>query len=70
MDTAITNMVKIPLLASNLFVQVFIYQLQRKYGVVVLVGITLSESGTALKRFAWRLSVSVIASTAAMFPQR
>ena len=42
----------------------------RKYGVVFRGGMTLSESGTARNSFASRSSVSLIASIAAMLPQR
>ena len=42
----------------------------RKYGVVVLGGITRSQSGTALKSLGSLVSASEKASIEAMFPQR
>lgn len=44
--------------------------LHRKYGVVALVGITRSESGTASKSFGVRLSTSANSRMEATFPQR
>ena len=42
----------------------------KKYGVVVLGGITLSQSGTALKSLGSLVSASEKANIEAIFPQR
>ena len=42
----------------------------KKYGVVILWGMTLSESGTALKSLASRCSVFENSRMEAMLPQR